>query len=152
MFERRHLLDEGDQFKSFQHFCNALNHFHSTAGFMFDVFIELLGYSHNVDQSNYLHCNPREPDQVASDEASGLIPSAANRKRKQLSFFNSTDGIRLRISVNGHLPQRAQSRYCTLCGQSAMGKACRGHRSNIYCSLCSVYLCLCVHPGFRKSC
>ena len=119
---------------------------------MFDVSIELLGYSHNIDQSNDLPCDQRELDQIASDEASRLIASAASRKNKRLSFLNSTDRIKLRMSVYGHLPQRAHSRYCTLCGQNARGKGWRGHRSNISCSLCSVHLCLSVHPGLRKSC
>lgn len=68
-----------------------------------------------------------------------------------MKFYNSTDGVAIRLSIRGHLPQQGLGLlYCALCGQHRTGF--RGHKSSYSCSVCCVPLCIRTHTGLRKSC
>lgn len=88
---------------------------------------------------------------VSRTEMVHLKALAANRKRKRLVFFNSENGVKLRLAVRGHEQrQQVKVKYCVLCGNNT--GAWRGHRSSFKCSHCDVHLCVRTYPGLRKSC
>lgn len=152
IFERRDLLQRVEDFKSLDSFRNALNKVQSTADFMIDASLDLLSHAKTLGAEEEL-MEPLE-EVVGTEERRALISMAANRKRKRLKIFNSDKGVKLRLSVSGHVPTNSENHYCVLCGQNTgvQGKGWRGHRSSISCSICTVHLCVRVHTSLRKSC
>lgn len=97
--------------------------------------------------------NGNSPIRARIEESKRLISLAHGRKRNRLEFFNGTEGVVLRLSVRGHIPKQGPLTWCALCGQNKDNDAkFRGHRSTYSCQLCSVFLCMRIYPGLRKSC
>jgi hypothetical protein len=72
---------------------------------------------------------------VTDEEASRLIAAAKSRKRYRIPFFNTEDGIKLRLVVAGHETKHIDfERHCALCGNNSTAKGWRGHRSSFLCS------------------
>lgn len=130
-----------------------MNKVQTTADFMIDAAIDLLTHAELLEKGT-----PGKEITTATvplDRKRKLITTAAHRKKRRLLFFNSTDGVELRLSVTNHVPNQGRSAmYCALCGQNGNreGTGWRGHRTTYSCTLCSVPLCVRVYPGLRKSC
>jgi hypothetical protein len=78
---------------------------------------------------------------------------ARSHKRYRLSFFNSADGIKLRLSVGGHDTNHSDTeRHCALCGNFGQSGSWRGHISSFCFPSCDVHLCVRLHYGLRKNC
>lgn len=152
IFERRDLLQNLGEFKSLERYRNALNKVQSTADFMLDSALDLLAHAQSIGAANSPH--KKSVDSVGMEETRALIVLAAGRKRRRILFFNSDKGVKLRLSVTGHIPTKNAHLYCVLCGQNtgSDGKGWRGHRTNIKCNICSVNLCIQIYAGLRKSC
>lgn len=72
------------------------------------------------------------------------------RKRRMMLFFNSSDKVKARLSISGHVPKQSEMMYWIICGQHK-GKWW-GHRSSYYCPICNVQLCIRAYSGQKKSC
>jgi hypothetical protein len=91
--------------------------------------------------------------EISSDETLRLGREPRSHKLYRLSFFNSADGIKFRLSVGGHDPNHSEiERHCALCGNFGQSGSWRGHRSSFFCPSCDVHLCVRLHYGFRKNC
>lgn len=154
IFERRDLVNTSATFKSLDNYRCALNRVQSTSDFMVDASLELLSHAKSI------HCNtlagPSDHDITVAD-GNKLMQKARGTKRRRLEFFNSEDGISLRLKAEGHIPVHGLKRYCVLCGQNKQskgtnGKVWRGHRTTICCQVCSVNVCARIYRGLRKSC
>lgn len=153
MYERKDLLNSAASFKSLEMYRNLLNKVQSTADFMFDCSQELLHYAATLELLQRSEEVGDVTDEDVGDiEVARLMSLAKGRKRKRLFFFNSEDGKRLRLAVQGHSPRQGHVHYCALCGQNTGAGSWRGHQTTYQCSHCATYLCVRKYQGFRKSC
>ncbi|PXF49372.1 hypothetical protein BWQ96_00946 [Gracilariopsis chorda] len=126
---------------------------------MLDVPQELLTYAATLILVSEGSNNPDQAEggdaranavALSKEELIRLVSVENNHKNKRMAFFNNTDGLVLRLVVQGHEPQLGKSLYYSLCGQNHEEKRC--HRSSYNCTICVVNLCLRVHRGLRKMC
>lgn len=88
---------------------------------------------------------------IDDEEAQRLISVANKRKRNRFNFFNSEEGVTLRLRVHKHLPtQDSKIAWCAMCGNWKDGH--RGHRTKCYCRVCNVALCTRLYAGQRETC
>ena len=154
IFERRDLLQSAEHFKSLESYRDALNRVEPTADFMLDTAVKLLLYARETNP--HQPTQPLQPIQGTEDEIR-LIGLAKQRKQKKLLFFNSSDGLNLRLDVPKHFPQQGVYTFCALCGQNSTekdheGKLWRGHRTTTTCTTCHVHLCVKLYPGLPNTC
>jgi hypothetical protein len=150
MSQNEDLLQTIDAFCSLDHYRNGLNSVQSLADFVFDVAQELLAYADRLQQQE----DPADLDiiEITDIEEARLLALARRRRGKRLIFFNSPDGIKLRLHVHPHNQRQLPGtpKYCCLCGSGASGS--KRHRSTFKCTACDAHLCARAHPGQRKSC
>jgi len=94
----------------------------------------------------------REMNPVEIDR---LCQKGRARKSKRMTFFNSPDGIALRLNVPNHIRLQCPGaqQWCVLCGQADSDKKRSGHRTSYRCETCGdVPLCIRIHPGLSTSC
>lgn len=76
---------------------------------------------------------------ISKEDIMRIVLSVNNRKKNRLSFFNSTNGFTLRMTVHGHEPLLQKSLYSTLCGQHPGAKRGKGLCTNAH-SVASIYV------------
>lgn len=158
IYEKRQFLDSADIFGSLDSFRHQLNSVQCINPFMIDSGIELLSYPCNLTAGDYGSAPPENIEvrqstnssKVPTEEIERLSRLSKERKSKRLTFFNSADGVKLRIVANGDEPRQGNSLYCALCGKNCSPR--REHRSSYHCCLCATNLCLKIHTWLRKSC
>ena len=85
-------------------------------------------------------------------EITRLISKAKSRKRYRLRFFNSPDGVALRLNLQRHdHDSMPEAKYCALYGNNTKTQF-RGHRTRIQCKQCNVHLCIKSWKPFKRSC
>jgi hypothetical protein len=155
MLQTKRKLETKESFQDLDHFRACLNSVQSLADFVLDASKELLIVADRKEKE----C--REIDQettrgisrVPLQEVSRLCDAARSRKRYRIPFFNTEDGVKLRLTIYGHETKHMGSKqHCALCGNNSATAGWRGHRSSFQCSMCSVHLCVRLHHGFRKNC
>jgi hypothetical protein len=88
---------------------------------------------------------------VPHHEVSRLFDAARSRKRYRIRFFNTEDGMKLRLTGFGQETKHMGSKqHCALCGNNSTSASWRGHRPSFQCSISLVHLCVRLHHGFRK--
>jgi hypothetical protein len=154
MLQTKRKLETKESFQDLDHFRACLNSVQSLADFVLDDSKELLIVADRKEKE----C--REIDQettrgiswVPLQEISRLCDAARSRKRYRIPFFNTEDGVKLRLTVYGHETKHMGSeQHCALCGKNSATAGWRGYRSSFQCSMCSVHLCARLHHGFRKN-
>lgn len=152
IFQRQDLIQSDNSFKSMESYMNSLRKVQPMANFMFDTARELISYAATIQiQERKVSEDGTEMRHAPSNqEARGLIQLTLSKQRYRIDFFNSVDGVALRLAVKGHYMGQGTLKHCALCGQYLQGY--RGHRTTFKCNECIVYLCMKVPPGFRKSC
>lgn len=94
---------------------------------------------------------PAESESPGNNDTLRFRLIAKTRRRNRLVWFNSADGVKLRLNSGGHNPfLQSKSTYCALCGIKKPGW--RGHRTNVECECCSVRLCIRVPHGLKTTC
>lgn len=119
--EKKDLVDDGEMFQSLNFYRQSLNSVDSLSDFCFEASAELLRYADTLDQPTTEHDMNAETDDVENigEEAAQLTALAVQRKRNRLSFFNSSDGMKLRLRVSGHRQKQMRNeRWCALCGMN----------------------------------
>ena len=150
MSERVDLLESTESLKALYKFRNPLSKVQATADFIFDVSQELLSHADTL-QENSDTVEPHREITRGSPTVRALITKAKARRRNRLTFYNSTDGRKLRLNVKNHTPvQKTGVNRCSLCGQNWTGY--RRHQTSYVCSICPVRLCVRTYAGLRKSC
>lgn len=143
------LLCSKAHFGSLEQYRDAVNSVQALADFVFDVSKELLAHADKLERDQDDHSGDTE---AIGDEESARLQQIVRRQGKRLLFFNSADGVKLRLGVRTyqqkHLP--GVTVWCTLCGTSTSGQ--RMHRFAFKCASCDVHLCVRTYPGQRKSC
>ena len=119
--------------------------------FALDTSLELLQHADELAQAAENDVSTDAEQSRTPGEREKLIRQARKRKKKRLVFFNTGDGLKLRLKIPNH-PHVIGDRdiYCALCGQNST-KVFRGHRTNHKCGFCNVHLCVKIRSGFRKS-
>jgi hypothetical protein len=151
-------LQTKESFQDLERFRSCLNSVQSLADFVLDASKELLIVADKKEKDyrndeGYTAGTLSQDNPVTDEEASRLIAAARSRKRYRIPFFNTEDGIKLRLVVAGHETKHIESeRHCALCGNNSTTGGRRGHRSSFLCSTCNVHLCVRLHQGFRKNC
>lgn len=155
MSEKAQLLEDKVQFGTLDSYRDALNSVESLADFIYVASRELLAYAENLSKLDGTGTELENNDpEIGAQEATDLIRMAASRKKKRLHFFNSANGIKLRMQVRDHfILTSAIPKDCILCGNdSGPAAAWRGHRTRKKCSKCCAHLCVDVYAGLRKTC
>ena len=152
MLHKEDLLGTRDSFGDLEKYRQKLNRVQCMTDFALDTALELLQYADELSQAE---CDGTDDDGnriFTQQQKIAMIRRARKRKRNRILFFNSGDGLELRLHISNH-PHVIGERdiYCALCGQNN-GKSFRGHRINHKCGYCDVHLCVKVRAGFRKSC
>jgi transposase-like protein len=130
----------------------------SLADFIYDVSRELLIHAEKLGWDSSTTPATASPSVgVSNAELTRLHGIAKRRVRKRILFFNTEDGLRLRLMATTHQQKQTPlSMYCALCGNNAdtegNSRSFRGHRFSFKCSLCEVHLCVRTYTGLRKSC
>jgi hypothetical protein len=90
--------------------------------------------------------------EITDIEEARLLALAQRRRGNRIMFFNSPDGIKLRLHVHPHNQRQLSGtpKYCCLCGSGDSGS--KRHRTTFKCTGCDAHLCARAHPGQRKSC
>jgi hypothetical protein len=102
------MLESKESFIGIEHFRKCLNSVQSLADFVLDaakelnIRAELLEKQVQRESASNDIRNRGLESEISSDEAARLRREARSRKRYRLSFFNSADGIKLRLSLGGH--------------------------------------------------
>jgi hypothetical protein len=158
MLQMKSRLQTKESFQDLERFRSCLNSVQSLADFVLDASKELLIVADKKEKEyrndeGYTAGTLSQDNPVTDEEASRLIAAARSRKRYRIPFFNTEDGIKLRLVVAGHETKHIESeRHCALCGNNSTTGGWRGHRSSFLCSTCNVHLCVRLHQGFRKNC
>ena len=98
MSERVDLLESTESFKALYKYRNPLNKVQATADFMFDVSQELLSHADTPQENSDTVEAPVEIIR-GSSEGRAILTKAKERKQNHLTFYNSTDGRKLRLNV-----------------------------------------------------
>jgi hypothetical protein len=158
MRQRKDLLESKESFQSLEYYRGCLNSVQSLADFVFDASRELFERADILKQeirreSESNNAGDLISSDIMGDQASRLRAAAKSKTRYRLSFFNSADGINLRLWVLGHETRHADcERHCALCGNCSNSTRWRGNRSSFHCQQCDVHLSVRLHLGFRKNC
>jgi hypothetical protein len=151
-------LETKESFRDLDHFRACLNSVQSLADFVLDTSKEMLIVADKrekesrAEQQNSGESQPPHSG-LSLEEQSRLRAAATFRKRYRIPFFNSEDGVKLRLLVTGHDTRHVDSeRHCALCGNNSATNGWRGHRTSFKCSICDVHLCVRLHQGYRKNC
>ena len=152
MNERPQILTSKEDFGGIDHYRDVLNGVQSFADFVLDVSRELLIHAHQISMASRHTVGGQERNgdvDIPGAESASLRAMAGRRKNKRVAFFNSEDGIKLRLEVRPHNQRQLPGtiKYYCLCGSSA-----RRRRTTFKCSTCDFHLCARTHPGQRKSC
>jgi hypothetical protein len=153
LLKAQHMLESSSSFKSLAAFRIALNAVESFPTFLFEASSELTTYATFLRERNEARfsevLSPSiEIVGVKPDEAARLKDLAKRRKRNRLEFFNSDDGISLRLvftvvpmmlshlvslfyrlRVQPHQTMKANEGDCCLCGNNLASSGHRGSRS-----------------------
>ena len=158
MRQKKSLLENKESFQNLEYYRGCLNAVQSLADFVLDASRELIERADVREMEIHRGVDASVTggmisSDISGDEGARLRAEAKLRKRYRLPFFNSADGVKLRLLVAGHETRHSDSeRYCALCGNSGKSTRWRGHRSSFHCPSCDVHLCVRLHQGFRKNC
>ena len=153
MSERPELLENPCSFQNVNLYRQNLNNMESLSEYCFEACTELLRFADTLRQSD--QSVEESPAVVVNDsEITQLCELARKRKRNRLAFFNSVEGVRLRLHVHGHSQkQMLAEHWCALCRMNVKnGSSYRGHRSSFKCTQCETHLCVRKYHGMRRSC
>lgn len=141
MAQKKDMLGTKEVFQSLQYNRRTLNEVESLADFTYEMSRELLNYAKSLESSEVTETT--NEDVVSGQDVQKLCRLAANRKRKRIRFFNGEDGLKLRLSVSGHvMKQQQHQQYCALCGVKGVAgneQGWRGHRTTYKCVYCDVH-------------
>ena len=131
---------------------DALNNVQSFSYFILDVSKELLAHADGLRSAPNSDAYDSDSQPLDDSKISRLRALALKRRSKRLIFFNSPDGVKIRLQTRLHQQKQVRGRsvWFYLCGTSAAGR--RLNRTSFKCSACDVYLCVRTYPGQRKSC
>ena len=153
MHERRERVEDPSRFHILHYFRQSLNNVESLSDFCLEACTELLRFADKLRRKDNL---VQETILIILDdgEMTRLRAFAYNRKQNRLKFFNSPDGIHLRLNVLGHGQKKFQSeRWYALCGMNVKGiDNYSGYLSSFKCTQCDKTLCVRTYPGTRRSC
>lgn len=114
IFEREDILEMTDSF-SIESYRNALNQAQSFADFILAASEELLAYAYYLQKEHKKSDSDEHQIVIKKGEHSRLIGLASRRRAYPLKFYNSTDEVAIRLSIQGHLPQQGLGLpYCAL--------------------------------------
>jgi hypothetical protein len=125
MLQMKSRLQTKELFQDLERFRSCINSVQSLADFELDASKELLIVADNKEKEyrndeGYTAGTLSQDNPVTDEEASRLIAAARSRKRYRIPFFNTEDGIKLRLVVSGHDTKHIESeRHCALCGNSS---------------------------------
>lgn len=146
MSQRRDLLKSSDVFRGVEQFRSALNNVQSYGDFVHDLAPELLRYAEGLGP-----VSENELEQVSLGDPEGVRLSdlAKRRPGRRVNFFNTSEGVRLRLNVHPHTQRHLPGtfKYCALCGSGE-----KRRRSCFKCGTCHTHLCVRALPNQRKSC
>lgn len=147
MAQKKELLISKEAFGSLDSYRDALNHVQPLADFIFDASQELLIYANKLEKSDA--SAQKDVPEVTGEENARLVALAHRRRGQRLRFFNTPDGVKLRLHVHPHNQRQlpGSKRYCAFCGSTAARR-----RSTFKCTVCDQHLCIRASPGQRKSC
>ncbi len=100
------------------------------------------------DREKYIvinNCKKKPP--ISISITLGTEKSSDAKKKQRLTFFNSFNGILLRLAVDGPVTDTGEDLHCPLCGinnreSKASGSKGRGHKTVFKCTDCGVNLCM----------
>lgn len=145
-------LETPSSFAGVDRFRNNINKGCSFGNFVIDLCPNLVRYAERLDSTPVENGEPSEHTmpEISSDtaEVRRLRQAVSNIKRNRVEFFNSPDGVRVRLQLHPHLQRFTHhKKHCALCGTGV-----KRSRSKFKCSTCDVHLCVRVHPEKRTSC
>jgi hypothetical protein len=115
------LLETSQTFRGLNEFRSSLNSVQSLADFIYDVSREPLIHAETLRWDSSTTPATASPSVgVSNAELTRLHGIAKRRVRKRILFFNTEDGLRLRLMATTHQQkQMPLSMYCALCGHDA---------------------------------
>lgn len=143
------LLESASSYVGIDRFRNNIIKNVSFGNFLIDLCPIFLRYaekpiSHSDDDS----AEQAEHIMMETAEGQRLNGLVATRKRHRVAFFNSSDGIRVRLQLQPHIQRFTDDRkHCALCGTGFERR-----RSKFKCVPYGVHLCVRVQREKRKSC
>jgi hypothetical protein len=117
MARKKGCLSSAETFGSIDNYRHELNRVQSFADLVDDVSQELLEHSELLDKQSDADVGVRQSElELSGSEKTRLVELAGMKKRNRIVWFNSADGVSLRLRVRGH-EQRLQKvdQYCGLC-------------------------------------
>lgn len=143
------LLESASSYVGIDRFRNNINKNVSFGNFVIDLCPNLVRYAEKIishaDDDSAEHAEHIMMETAEGKRLHGLV---ATRKRHRVAFFNSSDGIQVRLQLQPHIQRYTiESKHCALCGTGFERR-----RSKFKCVTCGVHLCVRVQREKRKSC
>lgn len=150
------MITSREQFKGLDQYKHALKRVKSLADFIYELTTELLAHAETVDKEDdrvaTQTCSTSYQRPLRKNEQKRLISKAKQRKRFRILFFNSSDGISLRLQTQRHDHSGTdEEKYCAICGNKTK-TSFRDHRTRNMCKQCHVHLCVKIGKPFKRCC
>lgn len=143
MRQRSDLLESMDKFGGVDKFRTALNKVQSLGDFIFEVCPELLRHADRIATERDASETPNA-ETVDTDNATGarLLKLAKQRKANRVDFFNTEDGMTIRLAMQPHLQSFVKKRSTAHC-------AAQGRR-DVEANSCAVHVTFTFAYAWRK--
>ena len=101
MTQKRNLFESRVSFQSLNSFRYSVNTVESFADVIYDPSRELLNYAEFTESLEVKEVDTH--NEISGENVQRLCRLAVARKRRRLLFFNTSDGVMLRLSVPRHV-------------------------------------------------
>lgn len=142
------LLEFTHFFKDIESYRTSINRETSMGSFVFQFSPKLVHFAASLSQIQKPKYSEDESKiEPSSNEGLPLFAAVREKNRYRVDFFNSSDGVSLKLRYQPH-PQRHNNlrKHCALCRSGISRK-----RSKFTCAACNVHLCIRIQKDRRKS-